>query len=660
MFKDKIVEFLHNFRNPRYLLRLFLIAVAYYIFAKLGLSFAFGVKQVTLVWPPTGIAIASLLLLGGKHWPAVLIGAFAANITTNETFPIAAAIAVGNTLEALLALYLLSMVKFDKDFHHVGDILKFIFWASLVSTLVSATIGTTTLGYGGTIGWNNYWPTWLTWWLGDATGAVIFGPLILAYSNYKYLKFGVVRILRAIFLVLSTTLVSIFAFTGFISPLLANYPVRYVIFPFIIWAAFDFGVPGATWVTAIIAITSIWGFASPDSPFLQGKPEEFGLTILQLSTAVYGITSLVLAAMTEGAKKFTEDLELINSDLEKYRLAVENASDHIIITDSKGHILYANDAAEKITGYSKAEMMGRTPALWGGQMPDGFYKKLWHTISVDKNTFATQITNKRKNGESYTAEIALTPILNKRGEPQFFVGIERDVTEHLKLDSIRMDFVSMAAHELRSPLGSIRWYTESLESTPFPRGSKAKEYVGAIYSSVLKMTSLVNLLLNVSKVELGTIAEKRESVNVVALADDVISSFPDIQVRGIKITKKYHPQNITALIDPNLLRIILENLVGNSIKYTADLGRLSLIVVKTNDSLDIELKDTGIGIPESQKKLVFTKLFRADNVKRTYPEGTGLGLYLVKAVVDKLKGKISFESEEGKGTTFWVSLPLGN
>jgi signal transduction histidine kinase len=222
-----------------------------------------------------------------------------------------------------------------------------------------------------------------------------------------------------------------------------------------------------------------------------------------------------------------------------------------------------------------------------------------------------------------------------------------------------MEFVSMAAHELRSPLGSIRWYTESLEGIKFPPESKGKEYVSQIYESVLKMTSLVNLLLNVSKVELGTISDRPEKVDVVALTNDVVRNFsPDIRFKGLKLTTKFHPSLIQAVVDPNLLRIILENLLSNSVKYTQDLGKIDISVVENKAKLQIEVKDTGIGIPAFQKKHIFTKLFRADNVKRTYPEGTGLGLYLVKSVVDKLKGTVTFESEEGTGTSFLVSLPV--
>lgn len=654
-----VIKFLKNFLNPVYLLKLAALGIAYYYFAKIGLSFAFGVKQVTLVWPPSGIAIASLVLFGVDLWPGILIGAFAANITTFEILPIAATIALGNTLESIIAYYLLSKVNFDKSFHHLTDILKYLFFGALVATLASATIGTAALGFGGTIGWDIFWPTWINWWLGDATGAMIFGPLILSWSNYKYLNFTFIRILKALVLVVSTFFVSVFAFTGYFSPVLANYPVRFVVFPLIIWAAIDYGVPGATWVTLVIGIVSVLGYKLPGSPFVMGRGDALGLIISQLYTAILGVTSLVLAAFTESGKRFEEDMELINSDLEKYRLAVKYASDHIIITDSNAHILYANNAATKITGYSQEEMLGKTPAVWGGRMPKKFYEKLWHTIKVEKKTFSAQVNNRRKNGEIYQAEIALTPILDKTGKPQFFVGIERDITEHVKLDQIRTDFVSMAAHELRGPLNNVRWYTESLEEIDLPPKTKAKEYLEQIYAATLKMTSLVNLLLNVSKVELGTMAERPEEVNVVLLASDVIKGFsPDIHQRNIKIISDFNPNSIEAFVDPNMVRIILENLLSNAIKYSPDAGTIWVSTTKKDGKVEIEVKDNGVGIPDAQKAMVFTKLFRADNVKKKFPEGTGLGLYLVKSIVDKLKGTISFESEEGKGTKFLVSLPI--
>lgn len=149
-------------------------------------------------------------------------------------------------------------------------------------------------------------------------------------------------------------------------------------------------------------------------------------------------------------------------DLLKFKLAVENSSNHIIITDVDGKILYANKAAEAVTGYSKNEMIGQRPSLWGNQMGQEYYKNFWHVIKNEKKTFVGEVNNKRKNGEQYIAAVSISPVLDEKGVIKFFVGIERDITKEKEIDRAKTEFVSIAAHQLRTPLAIIRWYGEML------------------------------------------------------------------------------------------------------------------------------------------------------------------------------------------------------
>lgn len=319
----------------KYILQIASLAGVYFLAAKFGLSLAFGVKQVTLFWPPTGIAIAALLLFNKKLWPGVLIGAFLANITTSETFSIASQIAIGNTLEALAAWYLLDKFKFDKGFHHIEDIAKFMFWGAIIPTIVSATIGTTALGYGGTIGWQIYWQTWLSWWLGDTVGAIIFAPLILSLKDIKIFPFSFRRFLEFIALIASTAFVSTLVFTGFILETFSIYPTKYIVFPFMIWAALRFGVPGATWISLLISIISIFGFIGGGGPFTNIGSPEVGLTLLQLLMAVFSVTSVILAAAIEERKRSEGK---VKESEQRFRALIENSYEAIILVDAKGTI----------------------------------------------------------------------------------------------------------------------------------------------------------------------------------------------------------------------------------------------------------------------------------------------------------------------------------
>jgi PAS domain S-box-containing protein len=149
-------------------------------------------------------------------------------------------------------------------------------------------------------------------------------------------------------------------------------------------------------------------------------------------------------------------IESLAGDLEKFKLAVDNASDHIVITDPDGVILYANRAVEKITGYSHSEVIGNKPSLWGKQMPEEFYNNLWKTIKEEKTNFIGELNNRRKNGEIYVAEASISPILNSNNKVIFFVGIERDITLLKEISDAKTEFVSVASHQLRTPLTGIK------------------------------------------------------------------------------------------------------------------------------------------------------------------------------------------------------------
>lgn len=344
--------------------------------------------------------------------------------------------------------------------------------------------------------------------------------------------------------------------------------------------------------------------------------------------------------------------------LETFKLAIENASDHIIITDINGIILYANKAVEKITDYSNEEILGNKPSLWGGLMGKSYYKRLWRTIKIQKKTFIGEITNKRKNGELYEAEVRISPVLDKEGKIIYFVGIERDITRHKEIDRAKSEFVSLASHELKNPLTTINGYVEMLlEKGGSLKDKKRMVYLSEVKIATKKMIETVDLLLNVSKIELGVFQIKLEKINIKRCIKDVIKD-NKLQINNKKlIVKEIYPKgNLFVKSDRKLLGIVFQNLISNAIKYTPSKGTVTIECSKEKkNGVLISVSDTGIGIPKNQQQKIFTRLFRATNVRNT--EGVGLGLYTVKMIVGKLKGKIWFESSS-YGTTFYVQLPV--
>jgi signal transduction histidine kinase len=289
-----------------------------------------------------------------------------------------------------------------------------------------------------------------------------------------------------------------------------------------------------------------------------------------------------------------------------------------------------------------------------------FYKEFWDKIKFKKESFIGEVINKRKSGELYDAAINISPILDENENVIFFVGIERDITKEKTIDRAKTEFVSLASHQLRTPISAINWYTEMLLDQDVGKlNKKQKDYLREVYHSSKRMSNLVGSLLNISRIELGIFAIEPKPTDIIKISKSIIEEIShEAEKRKQKISENYDKNIGLINVDENLMRIIIQNLVTNSVRYTSDGGKINISIRKEPKSLLVTVEDSGCGIPKAQQDRVFEKFFRADNVREKETDGIGLGLYMVKQIVEKSGGKIWFESQEGKGTTFFVSIPL--
>lgn len=230
----------------------------------------------------------------------------------------------------------------------------------------------------------------------------------------------------------------------------------------------------------------------------------------------------------------------------------------------------------------------------------------------------------------------------------------------IHVDQVKTEFVSLASHQLRTPLTAINWYAESLVDEP--QGgltTKQKSYVEELYKSGRRMSGLITDLLSVSSLDLGTYTSKIAPVDVRALLQTVLKDQErHIQQKHLHCDVHVDARLSRVPLDEHLLTGILQNLISNSVKYTADGGRIAVTIHKQPAHLYIHVSDDGIGIPARQQAQIFSKLFRADNAKQLDTDGTGLGLYIVRAMTHFMGGKVWFRSAEHKGSDFFVRLPL--
>jgi integral membrane sensor domain MASE1 len=299
-----------------YLARVGLLAVIYIVGGRLGLALASVKGIVTLVWPPTGIALAALLLFGYRLWPGVFLGAFLVNLSTGAPLATVIGISIGNTLEAVAGVYLLrSMVGFRSSLERLQDVLNLL-GAVAISAIVSATMGTASLGLTGVVPWAAYGSTWWVWWLGDALGALVMAPVLLTWGTdfrleltpalavsspvkpleSKALPQQPPSLLEALALIVSLIAISQIAFGGWFAPYLVDVRLSFILLPFLVWAAIRFGQRGAVTATLIGMGIAVWGTANGFGPFVL-EMVHLSLIFLGSFMGAAAVMAMLLAAV---------------------------------------------------------------------------------------------------------------------------------------------------------------------------------------------------------------------------------------------------------------------------------------------------------------------------------------------------------------------------
>ncbi len=348
-------------------------------------------------------------------------------------------------------------------------------------------------------------------------------------------------------------------------------------------------------------------------------------------------------------------------NVKKFYEAAEAAAEQIIITDVDGKILYANKATQKITGFPVRDMIGKRPSLWGKQMSSAFYAAMWKSIKDEKQTFHGEIKNRRKDGREYFADLYISPIFDANNNVKFFVGIERDITREKELEKLRVDFLALASHQLCTPLSGIKWLIDTLNRTILgPVTPKQKEYLRQIYRVNERMIKLVFDMLNALRLDSSDTVAKREKLSVTDLYEETLVMMePVAKDRGV-VLRNAAPKRAGMMMETDavMLRNIIECFVSNAIQYSSGGQEVVLDAQEDATGITLSVQDSGIGIPATEREKIFERFYRASNAKKMRPDGTGLGLYIAAMLAKRIGVAITFTSEEGRGSSFRVRVPL--
>lgn len=336
-----------------------------------------------------------------------------------------------------------------------------------------------------------------------------------------------------------------------------------------------------------------------------------------------------------------------------------------ITTDAFGVITRVNPIACKLLGFTEKEMLGQVfvKKIVATNLDDQIINLIDRPISkafLSGEPVSQKMYYRTSEGKNLPVAITVSPVF-LGDKPLGAIEVFRDITREHEIDRMKSEFISLASHQLRTPLSAIKTYTHMLyDGFMGDVNSSQKKSLSTIIGATDRMNELISTLLNVTRIEGGTIAITKKQVDVNKIASEVIDELAlNSATKSISVTLVTEPEKDNKIrTDMLIFKEILSNLVSNSIKYTPDGGSVRIKIKRREQDVYFSIKDNGWGIPKSNQDQIFTKFFRAQNIVKQETTGTGLGLYLVKGLVEALGGKIWFKSQEHKGTTFYFTLPI--
>lgn len=329
------------------------------------------------------------------------------------------------------------------------------------------------------------------------------------------------------------------------------------------------------------------------------------------------------------------------------------------VVDSEGIVISANTAAARLLGMQQSKVVGIDLFALLEAAEAGDTDFLFHKFRSGVAISDEMVRVKRADHREAWGLLSLFQFQNDFEEQQGLLTLV-DITKQKKAEDAKSEFVSLASHQLRTPIAGMKWSAELLElDSPETLTDRQRKYMDRLHVSIGRMSRLVDDFLRVSRFELGSFQPEYQTIELKQLFIDVMAELTETVVKKELNIQTDFDKSITDFVtDPNLLRMIITNLYSNAVKYTPVGGTVTVSYVHDKNMLRIQVIDTGMGIPVTDQEGIFSKLFRASNALRDVPDGTGLGLYIVREAIVVLRGKVSFNSVEGVGTTFDVQIPF--
>ena len=532
--------------------QILLLALVYFGAARLGLSLAALHSNVTPVWPPTGIAIAALLIFGRRVWPGVFVGALAANFLTSIPAGSTVGIAAGNTLEALVAVWLLQRVaRWRNSLDSVADVMRFVGCAAVLAPMVSATIGSSSLCFGGAAQWANFWSLWLTWWIGDGFGALIIAPFVLSWRSPADLNTG--HAVEITILLLLHLLVVMIVFGGWFPGSVKTYPLAYLSLPFLLWAALKFDLRIVTSAIVLMAGVAVWGAKHGHGPWVQANPN-IALILLITFVGTSSLMTLVVSAITKERRQAEKDKSKLGSELQLNRRRIEDIVSHVpgVVWEAWGQpdaatqrIDFVSSHVETMLGYSQDEWLS-TPNFWLSIVhPDDKERAAREAAAIFASRKGGTIRFRwlHKDGRELWVEGHSVVVCDESG-PLGMRGVTLDITadvqaeieraELLERESqaradaeeasrLKEEFLATVSHELRTPLNAVVGWSRLARSGQLDKEGTAHA-LEVIERNASAQRQIIEDLLDVSRIITGKLRINTQRIDLLLVIHAAIDA----------------------------------------------------------------------------------------------------------------------------------------
>ena len=653
----------------------------YLFLGHVGLKLASIEGIVSLLWPPTGLSLAALLIYGPSLWPFVGLGAFVTTLLVANNFVYSLTITICNILQALAGYWLLKKADFDTRLERIRDVIALVVLATMTATLISAL--------GGAVGvishlrpsWSLFLNAFWVWWLGNAMGILIFLPFFLSLRRGYFAGWSTSRFVEWVCLFLTLVVSVLVVFINVVASEIYSYPLAYIPFPFIVWAAFRFGPAGAALANLTVAGIAAVGTIYEVGPFVMGSLHQ-QLVLLWSFMGIVSITALILGAA--------------NSERERAQARLRSSLDgaHLGLWDwnmTKGEMFL-----DRNWGKIMGAQTGRTEEnydFWENLIhPDDREKVrrlLEKHVKQEMSIFEAEFRAMREDGSFiWVGARGRVTERSASGSPLRIMGTIQDISDR-KRDEIALKeakevaekanieksrFLANMSHEIRTPMNAIVGMTRILQDTVLE--GEQREFLTTIRRNNESLLSIVNDILDFSKVEAGKLQLEMVEFDLKKYVDEIFElERTRAKANGIGLSYKIGPRVSRYVIgDRNRLKQILVNLIDNAIKFTEegeillevnrpDLSKIPLehrpleeaLGSSSEDNVSIlilfSLKDTGSGIPQNQLWEIFEPFSQVSTSAEERRHGSGLGLAISKRTAEAMGGSMWAQSEEDNGST---------